>query len=186
MLLPRLLPQDLILIPLLEWEGDEAWRLAELVNKNLTHPVFRVDGKGLSQAAVRGELNLAHDGIVTDVVAECEFSFVKEWRVQMPKVTCFSPWIRKGGDWHIYNDGSLCWEFDLMWRDKIAEVEKKEGSISVIQLAGAWIIHSAQWLLYRHHYAAIHGITTWPSNWPYWRHGPKAAGEQYRELQKQK
>ena len=176
----KLPPQDLISIPLLEWSSLDAWTISEHLSTQFITPTFLVDGIGLNKVTVFGDLSLAHDDIITAECAKCSFIITNRWRSQLPKVICYSQWLKRGDpDWHVDRHGVLCWEFDLMWKKTILSVERSEGNSNTLTLASTWLVHSVQWLLYRHYYATTTGITAWPESWPSWKHGIKAASEQY-------
>jgi hypothetical protein len=127
-------------------------------------------------ATVRGKLNLSHQNIETNVVADCSLCVLCDWRRTAPALRCGARWIRRPedsllrADWHINSDESLCYVLDAEWRDCLADIEAKHGPDFTINAAALYCVNSARWLLYRHLQAYRRKLKKWPKEWPQWPH----------------
>lgn len=126
-----------------------------------TAPVFRLEGGSL-----RAEINFQM------LVGECPSASARlaacipnNWRAAQPQVYCSESWIRKELDWHLYEDGSLCWEHPLQWKDRC------EICFSVLDNGQACdrlaydLVTNVRYLVGRHWKGAELGLVKWPSDW---------------------
>lgn len=171
---------------------SDALTLAFAVRRTLSKPaIFRVaeDGRTIT---VEGRLNLSHEGITTRAAALCTFVIPVAWKKKLPSVWCRERWRREplsdgipDADWHVFGDGSLCYELPHRWQDKIPEAERVGGTPAALALAEDWMLNSVRWLLYRHLEAFRRKLARWDNErWPAWGHGYDGPRE-YRKVRKQ-
>ncbi len=140
-------------------------------------------------ATVHGSLNLSHHEIVSSVSVQCRFTIKRNWRASPPTLRCTEPWLRRQGgrlttDWHIFDDGALCYTFPIQWLEQLAAIESKYGTEAATASAGFVAINSSRWLLYRHLQGYREQLVDWPVEWPQWPHHELAIQEYRRSRQR--
>ena len=130
-------------------------------------------------------MNLSHDKIATGIEAHCKIIVYDDWGQFMPDVQCREHWVKRETDWHVSPDGTLCYDLDLRWRDKVGFVLRQDGIRAASIFASEWCIHHSRVLLWRHYCAYTNNIEIWPTEWPAWGHGEKGRSE-YRLSKLQK
>jgi hypothetical protein len=130
---------------------------------------------------ITGHMPLRYDGRACKKMAFCRIRYVADWHIHMPSVLVEEPWINYHADWHIYDNRSLCYELDARWRDMLAHVWRTTDENNTAHIAAQWLLESVGLLLGRHYHASITGITKWPREWVYWKHGDGGVC-QYRHI----
>lgn len=123
------------------------------------------------RGTTRTFLNLSHDRISSSIDAHCIITADDNWVMNQPEVICREHWVRRHIDWHVGEDGGLCYDLDLRWLEKVSTVFQSEGIRAAAKFAAEWCLHHTKALLWKHHYAYVHNIEKWPSDWPAWGHG---------------
>jgi hypothetical protein len=123
---------------------------------------------------VDGLLNLSHDSVSTSKTAWCAFYLRPEWIEEMPVVFCLEDWTIREIDWHMNEQGWVCYELPERWTDTMRTVAGQEGVACAAKFGAVWCLESVKWLLYRHYFASITGLRKWPASWPQWPHGRRA------------
>lgn len=143
-------------------------------DSTLTSGTCKIISRGV--ATVRGKLNLSHQNIETNAVADCSFCIARNWRRTPPALRCTASWIRHPedsqlrADWHINTDESLCYVLGAEWQDCLADIEAKHGLDLMMHAAAFYCVNSARWLLYRHLQGYRRKLKRWAKEWPYWPH----------------
>ncbi len=136
---------------------------------------------------IKGKLQLSNGkNINSKVWADIEITVDKYDILQLPRVVCYNPWVRKDPlGWHIYSSGELCWEFPCLWQEKLLEASclEKIDNGKIAKLAAEWCINSVITLIYYHWTAHKYNIKDWPPEWNYWKHGEEGL-KQYEEEKK--
>lgn len=128
-----------------------------------------------------GNVRIGSD-IIAGMGVLCTVEPTHQWQREIPKISCLESWIRRGDmDWHAYDDGSLCVEVALRWRDEIAKVATTHSEAQTLCFAAEYLLNSAAWLITRHRYALENGLKKWPTTWPYWAHGPQGNRDYLKE-----
>jgi len=151
--------------------------LADKINSKVSSPLGIKIDETTWAAEIRAFLNLSHDGIVTGIEAHCVITAYDDWISFMPDVKCGEHWVKHEIDWHVGPDGSLCYDLDLRWQDKVGHVLNQDGIKAASNFAAEWCLHHSRVLLWRHYYAYANNIEKWPADWPAWGHGEKGRKE---------
>ena len=122
-------------------------------------------------AKVSGIINLSHDKIETDFTANCLVIVPHDWWNKRPQVFCNDYWVKKNIDFHVGEDGWVCYELDLRWTKYVSGVKQREGIRAAALYAAAWCLHHCRWLLYRHRCFYVDNVVEWPADLPAWGHG---------------
>jgi hypothetical protein len=162
---------------------EESFKQSDLLNlATLVESQFaasfgiKIDRQNWS-AKILGVLNLSHDEIETDLLAYCSFEICHDWWKNLPTAYCNDYWVRKDIDFHIGEDGWICFDVDVRWQKYVANVLKQEGMRAAALYGAAWFSHHCRWLLYRHHYFYVNNISEWPKDLPAWGHGNEGRRE---------
>lgn len=107
------------------------------------------------------------------------------WETRCPQVRCREKWMKKGADWHISDDGTLCYALTNHWADAIKELESKLPVLCFIEISAQWMIDCVQWLLNAHLYAHQFDMERWPDEWASWPHYDKGV-KKYQKLYQNK
>lgn len=111
----------------------------------------------------------------------CRILIYDEWFQFMPKIHCIEPWIRRGSaDWHIYSDGSLCWDLKNRWHEHIASIPSYYSMEETSTHSAAYLLNSVRSLLAQHYIAWQLNLLKWPSEWPQWSHNQQGVLEYNR------
>ena len=138
-----------------------------------------VDDKINCVIQVIGQLPLGDQEFSTGKKARCAFKVDSQWVQKTPEVICLEPWIIRGlADWHIDENGRLCYEFDLNWEQELSAMVEQYTLGLTADYATQWLLNSTRSLLRRHLFASRNGITTWPKSWDFWPHERTAAEQQ--------
>lgn len=111
----------------------------------------------------------------------CAIEIEDGWCTELPEVRCFENWIRKDIDWHVYSDGSLCWEIPPRWTHQLYSVGLSNSPKEVCAFAAAYLLNSVRSLLARHHIGWQLGLVRWPQEWRAWSHGDAGYSEFEKE-----
>ena len=132
--------------------------------------------------SIRGALILPG----TKVKGDCEFVLTERLLDLPPAVRCFNKWIRREIDWHVYNDGTLCYELPQRWKDVLAQIDTENGERVAGICALDWCLAGVRKLLSFHLIAYSEGLRTWPKSWQAWKHFPGGPIQYLREKAEQK
>ena len=163
------------------FEWAVARNFAYRIRMNLDNAATMTEYPESGSIEIAGRLALAMDGLASKKTAFCVFTVPEDWLRNIPVVTCKEPWVRKGDEWHVHVDYSLCFEFAPKWtRDLLVLVERHTHGLTT-EYATTWLLNSTRLLLNRHVLAERTGMKMWPKNWDFWPHGFDAAK---KELEK--
>jgi hypothetical protein len=144
-----------------------------------------LEDKNGRRIQITGNLPLASEEYVTNKRAKCTFYIDSHWPWKIPVVFCLESWVRREvPEWHVYEDGRLCFELDLNWERELPAIVKEYTFGLGASYAAQWLISSSRSLLSRHLFAFRDGITTWPKSWDFWAHTLEDAKEQLSKTQK--
>jgi hypothetical protein len=149
-------------------------QLISLLHRAIVHPRGKV-------IEITGHCPLHFDGKILKKLAFCRIIYTEDWHVNMPIVFPEAPWIKKDPDWHMYDNGALCYELDVRWHETLSNIWHKDGASIAAHTAAQWLTESAGLLLGRHYYASLTGIKKWPTEWADWKHGNEGV-RQYDRL----
>jgi hypothetical protein len=166
------------------FEQSAVFNLASAIRDDLVTPGPLFQRPGDFKIGVRGVLNLRDLAAETTYSADCTFIVSTNWRRFPPKVFCFENWVRHSIDWHIFDDGSLCYEFFKRWADRVALVDHSNQAHETVRYAAKWCVHASRSLLEKHLLADRQNIKTWPGKWDAWSHGVEAATYEYHQEMK--
>lgn len=152
-----------------EWSVTQ--NLAYRVVEKLDGFAKVIEDKNARRIEISGDLPLAGEEFSTQKQAECIFRIDSQWLSRIPEVVCLEPWVtRKIPEWHVYDDGRLCFEFNLKWEQELPAMVDQYTFGLTASYAAQWLTNSCRWLLNRHLFASRNGIRTWPKSWDYWAH----------------
>ena len=105
---------------------------------------------------------------------------------KIPEVFCINPWIKRDIDWHVNQEGKLCWELYINWQEKILLAQQNDALTinNICQYASNWCMNSVITLLNYHWIGHLEEITTWNPRWVFWKHGNEGI-RQYEKEKKQ-
>ena len=127
-----------------------------------------------------GCIELGDEHFYTQKKARCSFDISTNWVQKIPIVICRESWvIRKPPEWHVYEDGNLCFEFELNWGYKLSAMVDKYTHGLAAEYATKWLLSSTRSLLNRHLFAVRAGIKSWNADWNYWPHGHDDASKEF-------
>ena len=136
---------------------------------------------------ITGKLRLGSQEFETKSIAECTFIADDLWAESPPTVICKEPWVTLGkADWHIAEDGTLCWDYDVHWKDCMASITNEVTGGEAAEFGKIWMLRSVRNLLNRHLFARRSGIMEWRKEWDYWNHGRDEAAKEYLKLLRSK
>ena len=166
------------------FQRSEVFNFAQAVQARLITPSApHAVGKRLT-IAVRGQIELPDGNAELRDLADCSFEIATTWRIHPPHVDCHEAWFRNCNlDWHSYQTGGLCYEFQVFWKDRLAQMEAETGTDRALQFAVDWCLKGVGNLLSKHLLGERLGLKTWPTKWSSWPHGFEAANRIY-ELEK--
>jgi hypothetical protein len=137
--------------------------------------------KNNCKVIVKGKLNLGSKEMASKARASCCFTIDGLWTEKTPAVECSESWLHIHKEWHAFDKGSLCWEFDEYWKDSMAQVVSEVTHGQASEFASIWLLRSVRNLLNRHLFAHRSGISEWRKEWDYWAH-ERAAAQEYLKL----
>jgi len=161
------------------FEQSAVFNLTTAIRDDLLNPGALFQRPGGFQIGVHGLLLLHDFAAETTYPANCIFIASTEWRHVPPKVFCSESWLKKGIDWHVLPDGSLCYEFFKRWADRVSIVNTSNEVHDTVQYAARWCVNGSRRLLEKHLFADRQNIKAWPKQWDAWPHGIQAASFQY-------
>jgi hypothetical protein len=148
-----------------------AYRLTTKIYGNLQEPIYMgLPTQDNPFGTVCGILNLSHSDITTKAHAKCCFKISPKWVTIPPEVICNETWIKRGVNWHVSSQFSLCYILGDEWRDGIKNFASRLSMEKVENIATFWCLKNTKALLYKHRQASDLGINEWPSKWDYWGH----------------
>jgi len=140
-------------------------------------PLFRI--------GVGGQLAVTDFATRNSALAACTFIASDAWLRRPIQVFCHESWLKHDIDWHVFGDGSLCYEFDGRWALQLAQVAAKNDLPDLADYAAMWCVNGTRKLLEKHLLADRLNITNWRPEWKAWPHGRAAAAREYsRELRR--
>ena len=138
--------------------------------------------------------NLVKDGPPTlsftadVVVPDRSFSFAFSLRDQPlhcpPQVKCSAPWLRRNIDWHVFDDGTLCWAYPPHYSELMLALSNHLDEPELLQTAACWCVSKSADTVRRHLIAEQCAVKTWPQEWDAWPHGNDAAQAQLNEMKR--
>src|ERR1017187_9251546 len=133
------------------------WALAQNFAYRLC-PAFRgfpevINDRDNCRITVKGKLNLGSNEMPTKATAQCCFIIDDLWMEKPPAVACMESWIHIGKDWHAFDGGWLCWEYDEYWRDSLKAVISEVTHGHASEFGSIWLLRSVRNLLNRHLFA---------------------------------
>jgi hypothetical protein len=161
------------------WEQSHIFNLASAIRDKLDSPgpLFQCP-PGLRVGA-RGILVLEDFAVGDFSRADCSFIVSTAWRESLIKVYCLETWLRREIKWHVFRDGSLCYEFDGRWKDGIAGVEQQHGAEEAVTFAAFWCLNGCRKLLEKHLLGHRLNLAEWQSQWAQWPHTFNEARQLY-------
>lgn len=94
-----------------------------------------------------------------------------DWWNQPPDVICTEFWVRKEADWHVNDNGTLCWVLGNQWRDTISIFDQKSSSSGVCDAASFFLIRNVTYLLNCHRMGHEKAARDWDPSWSAFLHG---------------
>lgn len=113
-----------------------------------------------------------------EVTIEVPWLF-KDLKRVPPRVVCHETWMKVDSDWHINEDGTLCWVLAREWSDVMAW--KGKPAKAIITEGHTWLMNGVRCLISRHKVAHDEKLTKWPEEWPQWDHQQKGVEQYERE-----
>jgi hypothetical protein len=107
------------------------------------------------------------------------------WETHCPQVRCREKWMKEGVDWHINDDGTLCYVLANHWADAVNELNTKLPVLCFIEISAQWMVDCIQWLMDAHLYAHQLDMENWPRGWDSWPHYDKGV-QKYQKLYRNK
>lgn len=134
---------------------------------------------------LKGCVRLESFGELKALVGICVDS---DWRTKPPFVFCKEFWIRQNTDWHVNENGSLCWVLGDQWRDAISNFEQLTSGFGVCEAASHFLIRNVSYLLDCHRVGHERAIREWDQNWSAFLHGSRGVDQyklEFEEIRKQ-
>jgi hypothetical protein len=105
------------------------------------------------------------------------------WITKIPKLYVLPdpPWLKKGADWHVFPDRSICFEWRERWTEHLSLIAATSADLA--DIAAQWMKNAAAHVIHVHHTCHILGRTSWPKAIPVWPHSSQSAAAEY-EIEK--
>lgn len=154
-------------------ENASSWKLARSTTtvENLL--------KGVSQT-----LSFTADVVVPDRSFPFAFSLRDQPLRYPPQVKSSAPWLRRNIDWHVFDDGTLCWAYPQHYFELMRALSNHLDEPELLQTAACWCVSKSAELVQRHLIAEECALKTWPQEWDAWPHGIDAAQAQFNEMKR--
>jgi len=107
----------------------------------------------------------------SNIITQLVVFITGNWSLIPPRIICSEKWLRRESDWHIYENGELCYVLPDEWKDTIQENITRHGVRYAIEMGTVWCYDNVVDLLNKHWIAYCDGLITWPQAWPAWKHG---------------
>ncbi len=161
------------------WEQSHIFNLASAIREKLGSPGSLFQRPPGFRIGVRGMLALQDFAPGFTFGAVCSFIVPATWRQSLIKVFCHESWLRREIKWHVFRDGSLCYELDDRWKDGISAVEQEHGTADAVTFAAFWCLNGSQKLLEKHLLGHRLALRHWQHQWAEWPHTLNEARKLY-------
>jgi hypothetical protein len=111
----------------------------------------------------------------------CEYLINSRWLLAQPRVKSSAPWLRRNIDWHVFDDGELCWVYPPHYREVLRKLSRHLERSDLMQTAAYWCVARSADLVEKHLIADQHAVKSWPPQWSAWGHGEKAR-QQFEDM----
>jgi hypothetical protein len=152
------------------WEQSHIFNFTSAIREKLDSPGSLFQSPPGFRVGVRGVLTLEDFAAGSSSRADCSFIVSATWRQHLIKVFCHETWLRHEIKWHVFRDGSLCYEFDDRWKDGLTAVEQEHGTADAVTFAAFWCLNGCQKLLEKHLLAHRLDLADWQPQWSQWPH----------------
>ena len=154
-------------------EDSSPWRL-------------RRDSAAAKNLLTRGPLALSFtaDVVLPDSRLHLEFELHDQPLAVLPTVRSAAPWLRRDIEWHVFDDGKLCWAYPRHYFELIHGLSRHLDEQQLVQTAACWCVSKSAELVHRHLIADQTALRTWPTEWNAWPHGIESAQAQFHEMKR--
>ena len=121
----------------------------------------------------RNGTSLSFDGNVqiSGVDVPCSYKLFWPWHKIRPSVTCCESWVRREADWHVSDNGELCWVHAHLWKDVLRGLDEFLSGPELIATAAYWCVEHSSSLMAKHLEAdRVSYSGPWPEEWDAWAH----------------
>jgi hypothetical protein len=129
-------------------------------------------------------LSLTADVVVPDRSFSLAFSLRAQPLCYPPQVKSSAQWLRRNIDWHVFDDGTLCWAYPQHYFELMRALSNYLDETELLQTAACWCVSKSAELAQRHLIAEECALKTWPQEWEAWPHGIEAAQTQFNEMKR--
>lgn len=129
-------------------------------------------------------LSFTADVVVPDRSFSLMFSLRDQPLHYPPQVKSSAPWLRRNIDWHVFDDGTLCWAYPQHYFELMRALSNHLNEPELMQTAACWCVSKSAELVQRHLIAEECALKTWPQEWDAWPHGKDAAQAQFNEIKR--
>jgi hypothetical protein len=161
------------------WEQSHIFNFTSAIRDRLDSPSLLFQSPPGFRIGVRGMLALKDFAVDASSRADCSFIVSAAWRQSLIKVFCHEIWLRREIKWHVFRDGSLCYEFDDRWKDGLTAVEQQNDTADTVTFAAFWCLNGCQKLLEKHLLAYRLNLADWQPQWEEWPHTFNKARQLY-------